>query len=148
MTEALDALVDAIKLIRGFEGCRLTAYQDQVDVWTIGWGETLGVVQTSTWTQEEADNRLRQRVGQFMLNTLQRCPQLHVEPPIRLAACTSFTYNIGVGAFGASSISRKTTRRDYQGAADALLLWNKAGGRVIAGLTMRRKAERARYLER
>lgn len=146
MIKTLDALVEAIKLIKGFEGCKLTAYQCPAGIWTIGWGETLGVKEGDTWTQQQADAVLRQRVGQFMLATLKRCPKLHIEPPERLAACTSLAYNIGVGAFGACSVSRKTARQDYPGAANSFLLWNKGGGRVLRGLTLRRQAERRAYL--
>lgn len=146
MIAALDALVLAIKLIMGFEGCRLKAYKCPAGIWTIGWGETLGVKEGDVWTQEQADAALRRRVGQFLLAVIKRCPQLHVEAPGRVAACTSLAYNIGVGAFGASSVCRKTTRREYACAADSFLLWNKGGGRVLRGLTLRRQAERMKYL--
>lgn len=141
-----DALEQAIEIIKRFEGCRLTAYRCPAGVWTIGWGETRGVKEGDVWTQEQADRVLRERVGQFMLATMRRCPQLLREPPERIAACTSLAYNIGIGAFAASSVSRHTTRRDYSRAADSFLLWNKAGGRVLRGLTRRRHAERATYL--
>lgn len=143
MNAALDL---AIEMIKRFEGCRLTAYRCPAGVWTIGWGETLGVKEGDVWTQEQADDVLRQRVGQFMLATVRSCGQLFAEPAERLAACTSLAYNIGVGAFGVSSVRRRTARCDYQGAADAFLLWNKAGGRVLRGLTLRRQVERLRYL--
>lgn len=143
MIATLDALV---ALVSRFEGCRLTAYQDVVGIWTIGYGETLGVVEGMVWVQEHANYVLRQRVGQFMLAVLKRCPQLHLEPPGRLIACTSFAYNVGVGAFGASSVSRKTMQQMFAAAADAFLLWNKAGGKVYSGLTVRRQLERTRYL--
>ena len=143
MKTALDNIVE---LVKHFEGCRLTAYQDCVGVWTIGYGETLGVREGMIWTQQQADNTLRQRAGQFMLATLLRCPRLHTEPLERTVACTSLAYNIGTGAFGASSVSRKTTRQDYAGAANSFLLWNKAGGRVVRGLTLRRQSERLKYL--
>lgn len=146
MRAALDGLVVAVKLIMGFEGCRLTAYQDIVGVWTIGWGETLGVHAGLVWTQEQADERLRSRVGFFMLETMRKCPQLFLEPPDRAAACTSLSYNIGLGAFGASSVCRKTGHQDFAGAARSFLLWNKAGGRPVRGLTMRRQAESQVYL--
>lgn len=146
LLSTLDSLVDAIKLIKRFEGCRLTAYKCPAGVWTIGWGETLGVKEGDTWTQERADTVLRERVGQFMLGTIKRCQQLHIEPPERTAACTSLAYNIGVGAFGASSVCRKTARCEFPGAADSFLLWNKGGGRVLRGLTLRRQAERYVYL--
>lgn len=147
MRAALDGLVLAIKLIMGFEGCRLRAYQDIVGVWTIGWGETAGVKPGDVWTQEQADERLRARVGFFMLETMRKCPQLFLEPPERAAACTSLAYNIGLGAFGASTVCRKTKYQDFEGAARAFLLWNKAGGKAVRGLTIRRQAEAAVYLE-
>lgn len=144
--QMIEALVEAIEIVKRFEGCRLTAYRCPAGILTIGWGETLGVKDGDVWTQEQADAVLRKRVGQFMLATLRRCPQLHVELQDRLAACTSLAYNIGVGAFGASSVCRKTRRREFSGAADSFLLWNKAAGRILRGLTLRRQAERLMYL--
>lgn len=143
MIDILDLLV---ALIKRFEGCRLMAYRDIVGVWTIGWGETLGVTEGMVWTQEHADHQLRQRVGQFMLATLKRCPALHLEPPGRTIACTSLAYNIGVGAFGASTVSRKTMQQEFGAAANAFLMWRFAGGREIQGLLNRRKIERIKYL--
>lgn len=145
MKEALDSLVLAVKLIMGFEGCRLKAYQDIVGVWTIGWGETLGVKEGMVWTQEHADHVLRQRVGFFLLETMRRCPQLFLETPGRQASCTSLAYNIGLGAFGASSVSRYTKRQEFEAAAESFKLWNKAGGRVVRGLTLRRMQEAMYY---
>lgn len=141
---ALDILVP---MLRVFEGCRLKAYQDIVGVWTIGYGETLGVKQGDVWTQEQADEQLRKRAAQFLVATIQRCPQLLKESVYKQAACASLAYNIGVGAFGASSVCRKTKRQEYAGAADSFLLWNKAGGKVVAGLTRRRIKERETYLK-
>lgn len=144
-----DELERICQLVMRFEGCSLKAYPDPGTggaPWTIGWGETLGVKQGDVWTQKQADDTLRRLVGQFMLATLKRCPQLHLEPPGRTAACTSLAYNIGVGAFGASSVCRHTTRLAFLLAADSFLLWNKAAGRVMRGLTNRRKLERTTYL--
>lgn len=148
MKATLDGLVLATKLIMGFEGCRLKSYRDIVGVWTIGWGETFGVTEGMVWTQAQADAVLRKRVGFFMLATMRKCPQLFLEPPERAAACASLAYNIGLGAFGASSVARKTGRQEFISAANAFLLWNKAGGRVVRGLTVRRQAERATYLSK
>jgi len=137
----------AIEIIKVFEGCRLNAYKCPAGVWTIGWGETQGVKQGDVWTQQQADTTLQRRVLQFMNQTLEKCPQLFAELPNRLAACTSLAYNIGIGAFGASSVCRLTGRREYRQAADSFLLWNKAGGKVLRGLTLRREAERKLYLQ-
>jgi lysozyme len=144
MIEALNILV---MLLQRFEGCRLTAYRDIVGVWTIGWGETLGVTEGMVWTQEHADAELRRRAAQFMVASLKRCPALYLETPGRIAACVSLAYNIGVGAFGASSVSRFTMQQRFQAAADAFLMWKMAAGRVIQGLLNRRIIERLKYLE-
>lgn len=142
--EILDWLV---KLVMLFEGFKAKAYRCPAGIWTIGYGETMGIVEGMVWTESYARERLRTRLAQFMLGTIKRCPQLHVEPAGRTVACTSLAYNIGVGAFGASSICRKTTRFDYVGAAKSFLLWNKAAGRVMQGLTNRRQIERDVYLQ-
>jgi lysozyme len=114
--------------------------------WTIGYGETQGVVEGMVWTQEQADERVRLRVAGFASGVLKRCPQLASEPPQRLAACTSLAYNIGLGAFAASSVRSRTQRREYQAAGDAFLNWRTAGGVVMPGLVARRERERLLYL--
>lgn len=157
----IDALEQAIALVQKGEGCKLTAYPDPKwhgisrtpdnwhewgKPWTNGWGETLGVKEGDVWTQQEADTRLRARVANFLLGVVARCPQLHLEPPGRIAACASLAYNTGLSAFTASSVRSRTMRCDFSGAGDAFLLWNKAGGRVMRGLTLRRQRERSTYL--
>jgi lysozyme len=143
----MNALDILIPMLQAFEGCRLESYRDIVGVWTIGYGETLGVKEGDTWTQERADAELRNRAAQFLVAVLQRCPQLVKESANKQAACTCLAYNIGVGAFGASSVCRKTNRQEYAEAANSFLLWNKAGGKVVAGLTRRRMKEREVYLK-
>lgn len=135
-----------VALIMRFEGCRLHAYQDVAGIWTIGWGETHGVKPGMVWTQAQADAVLRNRVAQFLLGVYRRAPMLWLEPPERAAACGSLAYNIGLGAFNASTVKRKTNEGEWLAAAKAFLLWNKSGGRVIYGLTLRRRAESRVYL--
>lgn len=113
--------------------------------WTCGYGETEGVTPETVWTKEFAAKQLRHRVAQFMVATYKKCPQLYLEPPGRVIGCTSLAYNIGVGAFGVSSVCRQTKYRQYEIAAKAFLLWNKAGGAVMDGLTKRRTIESAWY---
>jgi len=143
MKAALELLV---ALVMRFEGCRLKAYQDVRGIWTIGWGETLGIKEGMVWTQAQADAVLRNRVSQFLLGVYRRAPMLWLEPPERAAACGSLAYNIGLGAFNASTVKRKTNDGEWTAAAQAFLLWNKAGGRVVRGLTIRRRAESVTYL--
>lgn len=131
--------------IARFEGCRLVAYQDDVGVWTVGYGETLGVAEGMVWTQEQADAQLERRAFYFLMQAYASCPSLKTEPDDRVVACVSLEYNIGRAAFAASSVNRKTRRKDYTGAASSFMLWNKAGGRVDKGLTYRRGEERKIY---
>lgn len=119
--------------------------------WTIGWGETNDVKCGDVWTQEEADSRLEMRVRRVMTDVLKACPQLVLEAPTKVAACTSLAYNIGVSAFKDSTVCRKTMVKDYDGAADGILLWNKVKNRttgklvVSNGLDNRRKIEKDLY---
>ncbi|MCU0523268.1 MAG: lysozyme [Elainella sp. Prado103] len=64
----------------------------------------------------------------------------------QFSALVSFAYNVGEGALASSTLLRLLNQRDYQGAADQLLRWDKAGSQALAGLTRRRKAERALFL--
>ena len=141
MTKAFE---EAIRLIRRFEGCRLKAYKCPAGKWTIGWGETKGVRQGMEWTQEYADDVLARRVTEFANGVLQACPVLK-KYPMRLAACISMAYNIGLEAFARSSVRRNTNNEAWTTAANSFLLWNKADGKVMAGLVRRRSAEKNLY---
>ncbi|HEV2612551.1 MAG TPA: lysozyme [Noviherbaspirillum sp.] len=148
----------AAEVVKPFEGCHrkvrtsdgylLKPYLCPANVLTIGWGETGPHITPETrWTQEQADMTLELRLKQYLLGVYKRCPALYLLPPEMAAACTSLAYNIGLGAFGASSVCRHIKRGDLAKAADSILLWNKGGGRVLAGLTRRRHAERLLFLK-
>lgn len=127
---------------------QLTEEQHQLSghPWTIGYGETQGISEGMVWTREHAEAVLRTRLVSFLTAVLKKCPALYLEPPVRLMACSDMAYNVGVGAFGVSSVSRNTMRRAYQAAADAFLLWRFAGGREMKGLTIRCQKRRTLYL--
>lgn len=148
-----------LTLIRAFEGKRLTGYLDAVKVPTIGWGhtemaggaisyasgeKTTKVLVGQSISELEA-RRLHERdMMQFeggVLRLLKRSPR-----QFEYDAMVALAFNIGLGAFGKSSVLRKFNAGDMQGAADAFLMWNKAGGKALAGLTRRRNAERALFL--
>jgi lysozyme len=59
----------------------------------------------------------------------------------------SFAFNVGLGNLQRSTIRIKANRGEWEAAADAFLLWNKAGGKVLPGLDKRRKDERAMFLQ-
>jgi len=139
-----------LDLIKSFEGCRLKAYKDSVGVWTIGYGHTsaAGGLQVSsglTITQAQADTLLEKDLIKY---------QSYVEAAIKVpvndnqyGAMVSLCYNIGPGNFAKSTVVKKTNASDWKGAAAAFSMWNKAGGKVLAGLTRRRADEAKLYLK-
>ena len=147
---------EAVCEIAKHEGCRLKAYRDIVGVWTCGWGETRGVSMGMVWTQQEADTRFCESLTEFTDGVRRACSN----PPSanELGAMVSLAYNIGLGwegrvkprnakdGFRQSTVLRKHNAGDYQSAARAFALWNKAGGQVVRGLTLRRAKESAMYL--
>lgn len=132
-------------LIQQFEGCKLTAYLCPAGVWTIGWGSTgLGIAKGVTWTQAEADERYKKDMTAFKAGVKKL-----VTVPVnnnQLEALTSFAYNLGLGALKGSTLLKYLNAGNYQAAANQFLRWDKAGGKVLAGLTRRRTAERNLFL--
>ena len=139
-----------IDLVKEFEGCKLTAYRDAVGVWTIGYGTTaragLGIIPTAgmTITQAEADQLLADGLNKF---ADQIRPMINADlNDNQFGACVSLAYNIGAHAFSTSSALKHILAGDYDKAANAILLWNKAGGKVLKGLVRRREAERKLFM--
>lgn len=139
-----------IDLIKEFEGFRAKAYLDPVGILTIGYGTTaaagVGIKPALGMTITEA-----QAVGYLMAAVDKFAAQIapKITMPINeneFGAFVSLAYNIGPGAFGKSSTLRKFNAGDKQGAANSILLWNKAGSKVLPGLVRRREAERALFL--
>ena len=133
-------------LIQQFEGCKLTAYLCPAGVWTIGWGSTgIGISKGVTWTQAEADERYKKDMGVFKTGVKKL-----VTVPInnnQIEALTSFAYNLGLGALKGSTLLKYLNAGNYQAAANQFLRWDKAGGKVLSGLTRRRTAERNLFLK-
>ena len=136
--------VDATSLIAEFEGFSAEAYLCPAGVWTIGYGQTGGIKRGMTCTKVEAMRWLSARV-----KTTEREIRRLVRVPInanQMAALVSFVYNVGIGAFKRSSLFRLLNAGRYAEAADQLLRWDKAGGKVLPGLTRRRIREREIFL--
>jgi lysozyme len=132
--------VMAIAAVAQFEGFRPTAYLDIVGVPTICYGATRGVTLGETATKQECDARLLDELREYEAGML-ACLETPLPPKVQVAF-VSLTYNIGTAAFCRSSVARHANVNDLAAACDAILKWNKAGGREIAGLTRRRQAER------
>ncbi len=134
----MKALYDIVKR---FEGCKLKAYKCPAGVWTIGWGATgPGITEGVVWTQTQADDRLEADLNQFMAGVLRSSPILRNHPN-RLAAVTSFAYNVGIGAYQRSTMKKKIDAEDWSGAQTEFSRWTRAGGRELLGLVRRRQAE-------
>lgn len=133
-----------LALIEEFEGFRAQAYRDPVGIWTIGYGFTRGVEQGDQITREEADRRLRAELSSYEA-AVYRATGGNVTQA-QFDALVSFAWNVGKDGMAGSSVIKAHNRGDYQSAARAFGLWNKAGGKVWPGLTRRRAAEAALYL--
>lgn len=138
---------NGIALIREFEGCRLEAYPDPAtggEPFTIGVGHTGSDVYPGLMiTEEQADELLRRDLARF-----ERCVDGLVDhiTQNQFDACVSLAFNIGCANFRTSTLCRKLREGDDIGAAQEFLRWNKANGRVMAGLTRRRQAEMNLFL--
>ena len=138
-----------IALIKEFEGCKLTAYQDSVGVWTIGYGWTQPVdgkpIRAGMTIKQETAERLLKTGMVSYESDVSRLGKVGLTQG-QFDALVSFTYNLGARSLSTSTLLRKLNAGDYAGAADEFLRWNKAGGKVLNGLTRRREAERALFL--
>jgi len=139
---------DGMDLLKHYEGCSLEAYPDPAtggEPITIGYGNTNpGVLKLGgICTQEEADQMLADRlkkdfepgVNQLLLTANQQ----------QFDAIISLAYNIGLGNLKTSTVVRKHNAGDYEGAAQSILMWNRANGAVMKGLQRRRYAEMLVY---
>lgn len=148
-----------IRIAHRFEGCHRRArngmiypYHDPIGLPTQGWGRLLSRepwADLSQWpprTQVTVDKWFEADWRAKKLAVLRLLPGTSLSPN-QLGAVVSLVYNIGIGAFRASTLRRKILQGDHDAAASQFLRWNKAGGRVFAGLTRRRQAEKRLYEE-
>lgn len=114
---------------------------------TIGWGQTVSGLRLGTvWTLEQCEKAIDDEVRARVLEVLKVAPTLLKHSPEKLAACVSLHYNIGDTAFDKSTLVKLLNKEDMQGAADQFPRWNLDNGKVINGLTIRRKAERDLFI--
>lgn len=137
---------NGLDLIKAFEGCKLKAYQDIVGVWTIGYGHTgADVTPSLVWTQEQADEELEKDLVRFEKGVLALIKRTLT--PNQFAAVVSFAFNLGLGNLGKSTLLRCIAKGNMSDASCEFVKWNKAGGKVVGGLTRRRLAEKALFLK-
>lgn len=129
-----------LELIKSFEECRLEAYMPTPnDVPTIGYGHTLDVKMGDICTQSQADKWLMDDIEEA-----ECCVRKHTTIPLmqgEFDALVSFVYNLGCSAFRNSTLLKLLNNGDLNGACAQLARWDHQAGKVLAGLTRRRKAE-------
>jgi len=133
-----------LALTEQFEGLQLTAYQDPVGVWTIGYGHTGADVQPGlTITQEQASDLLLQDVSGAVaaVNRLVTIPLTQNQ----FDALVDFTFNVGQGNLASSTLLRELNAGNTAGAAAQFLVWVYAKGVELPGLVTRRQAEAALF---
>jgi lysozyme len=141
-----------VDLIKAHEGLVLTAYLPTPnDVWTIGYGHTKTAKPGMRITQQQAEALLYSDLA-WVEEVI--ADKVKVElTQNQYDAIGSLIFNIGGGAFAKSTVLRKLNLKDYKGAADAFLMWNKQRSKVtgkmivLNGLTIRRNAERKLFLQ-
>ena len=138
-----------LDLVKHFEGLRLKAYYDPVDVLTIGYGHTgPDVYEGQVITEAEAEQLLLEDLEEHEVYVKGAAKAPLNED--RLAALVSFAFNVGNGSLGSSTLLKKVNKKDYAGAADEFPRWvygTVSGKKVkLNGLVRRREAERALFL--
>lgn len=142
---------DGIQLIKLFEGVHLKPYLDPIGIPTIGIGCIKYEDGRKVTMKDPAitDQRAIELLEHFLdLFEKQIEPLLKVKlNSNQFSAVVSFVYNVGPGNFEKSTLLKKINAKDFAGAANEFARWNKAGGKVLAGLTRRREAEKVLFLK-
>jgi lysozyme len=125
--------------------------------WTVGYGATgvdrfnldaagkpTPIGPGTKWTQEQCEQRSKEDIDMFGQQVLRLVKAELTDN--QFAAVVSFAYNVGIGNLRNSGLLRMLNQGKYGEAADQFLLWNKAKGKVMLGLTRRREAERRLFL--
>lgn len=133
-----------IDLIKRWEGCRIKAYRCPAGIWTVGYGHTGTVKPGTSISYDKAEELLKQDLQRF-----EKAVKTLVTVPInqnQFDALVSFTYNVGVKAFGDSTLLSLLNQKKYLPASDQFLRWTKAGSKTLPGLVLRRSEERDLFL--
>lgn len=151
----------AIKMIKHHEGVRQKPYRCPAKLWTIGVGHVLYPDQgklkidqrdgfplkpedNRTFTMEEVDGILKSDLARFERGVATYCPVELTQG--QFDALVSFSFNVGLGTLQRSTLRQKVLRGEMEDAADELLKYCMAGGKILKGLQNRRNDERALFL--
>jgi GH24 family phage-related lysozyme (muramidase) len=143
---------EGILLIKKFEGCMLNAYQCSAGKWTIGYGNTFYEDGTSVKSGDKISKERAEILLTLILVTFENDVKKLVKSNInqyQFDALVSFAYNCGVGNLKASTLLKKVNINPSDASIKSeFLKWNKAGGKILLGLTKRREAESNLYFKK
>ena len=128
-----------LEMIKHFEGLELNAYQCAAGVWTIGYGHTKGVQKGMVISEDTANEMLVEELNEYE-SYITGLVTVELNQN-QFDAMVSWVYNLGVGNLKASTLLKVLNAGNYAGVPEQMLRWNKAGGKVLEGLTRRRQAE-------
>ena len=141
---------DAVNLIKQYEGLRLTAYQDSIGKWTIGYGTTIingtPVQPGQTITTAQAEEYLLSHIKLNVSPTISSSVKAPITQSMYDSLCC-FTYNLGSGTLSKSSLLSNLNSAKYLDAATLFSDYVKAGGVVLPGLVKRRGSEKDLFLK-
>lgn len=139
-----------LDLIKEFEGFSAEPYLCPGGIPTIGYGNTYygdGTkvsLEDKSITKDYAECMLEKSINDVYSKCVNdNAPRTQMQR--RFDALVSFTYNLGCGNLKSSTLLKKHNLGDFIGAEKEFIRWNKAGGKVLAGLTRRREAESKLY---
>jgi len=128
-----------IDLIKHFEGCETEAYLCPAGVPTIGYGHIKGVQMGDVITEAQAHEMLVEELEEY---------ESYINDFVTVSlnqnqfdAMVSWVYNLGSGNLRASTLLKVLNSGNYLDVPEQIMRWNKAGGKVLEGLTRRRQAE-------
>lgn len=150
-----------IEMVKHHEGVRLRPYRCPALLWTVGVGHVIDPAHTGvkfedrknlpipagwdrTLSMAEVDDILAKDLRRFEAGVERLCPAGLDQS--RFDALVSFSFNVGLGNLQRSTLRMRHNRGDYEGAAEAFMMWTKAGGKELPGLVKRRRDERNMYL--
>ena len=130
---------NGLELIKKFEGCETTAYQDSVGVWTIGFGHTKGVEEGQPCSIEDAESMLADEMDEYegYINNMVKVELQQHE----FDALVAWVYNLGPTNLGESTMLKVLNGGQFDRVPDEMNRWTRAGGEILEGLVRRRQAE-------
>tara|TARA_R110000868_G_scaffold239280_1_gene493731 strand:+ start:1928 stop:2362 length:435 start_codon:yes stop_codon:yes gene_type:complete len=138
----MSALEILLKLIKDSEGCKLTAYQCPAGVWTVGYGYTGKDIKKGVcWTQQQADDNLIKTALAVLNRAIKYSPILATANMEKQTAIADFLYNCGIGNYAKSTLKKQVDAGNWLAASFEIKKWNKAAGKEMKGLTVRRSKE-------